>query len=331
MHGFYCQLLSSEVRSAHAKDKIVSNAQILIMPSKRRIPWNRRLGEIGQLAIKKRLSYFSNPMRPAIDIGIDFWCELIERDIPSSRLFLVQAKGTRHFDEKWGHSFDREIIEFWLNQIYPVYLVIYDENDKNCYWMSIEEHRKSLIEKLESLDKKTVYITVDRSTVLKNERNDEFVERVKLDLDLIDFKLSLIQGTPKLIGKGYVKRRPILKLPNEFVRVIRDRIRIGMEYLVINYSIFEKDLEQAYSLCKFLTEFDKSHYGHFVLFGQICRSLGKDEESLWGFQEAISICRRDNKWNKRKKPSDPSIEDIIVRIQKERDSLIEEIKKRKSL
>ena len=290
------------------------------MPSQRRIPWNRRLGKIGELAIEKRLSYFSNPMKPTFDIGIDFWCELTEGNASSPRIFLVQAKGTEHFDEKWGRSFYKETIDFWLNQFYPVYIIVYDEKDKNCYWMSIEEHRKNLTEKMRSLRKKTVYITMDRSNVLRDGQNNEFIRRVKQDWASIDFRLSLIQGVPKLIGEGYVKRRPLLFLSKELVVNIHERIRISMNYLITHY-LLKKELARAYSLSEVLTKFDKGHYDHFVLFGRICKSLGKLEVACSSYKQAIDICTRDKNWNKLKKPWDPSIEDIIASIRKEMKSI----------
>ena len=95
------------------------------MPSmalERKIPWNQRLGEIGESTIKSYLAYFSNPMKPAFDVGIDFFCELLEDSSPSGMYFLVQAKGSQHFDEKWGRSFDKETIIFWLKKQLPTYI-----------------------------------------------------------------------------------------------------------------------------------------------------------------------------------------------------------------
>jgi len=51
--------------------------------------------------------------------------------------------------------------------------------------------------------------------------------------------------------------------------------------------------------------------------GQICLALERKEEAISYYNQAIEICRRDTNWNKRKRPSDPSIEDIIISIKKE--------------
>ena len=84
------------------------------------------------------------------------------------------------------------------------------------------------------------------------------------------------------------------------------------------------EIATAYTLCQFLAEFDRSHYDHFVLFGNICRSLGKTEEACLSCEQAIEICQRDKNWNKLKKSSDPSIEDIVASIENEIRELDEE-------
>lgn len=115
----------------------------------KKISWNRRLGGIGESTIESRLKYFSIPMKPEPehDVGVDFHCELIENGSPSSKFFLVQAKGTQHFDDKWGQSFDIPTIHFWLSRPFPLYIIVYDDGAKNCYWISIEEQRNKLLEK----------------------------------------------------------------------------------------------------------------------------------------------------------------------------------------
>lgn len=286
------------------------------MPSKIIVPWWRRLGEIGESEIRTRLLYFSYPWEPTFDIGIDFYCELAEDGVPSKKFFNVQAKGTQHFDNRWGRSFDKATIDFWLGQPYPVYIIVYDENTRNCYWMSIEERRESLIEKMKSVGKETVYITMDKSNVLKKGRNDEFIRRIKQDWASSVFRLNLLRGTPQPIGEGYVRRRPLLYLSKELIAIIRDRVRISMNYLITHY-LLVNDVAKAFSLCELLTKFDKGHYDHFVMFGKICASLGRVEEACLSYEQAINICRKDKNWNRLKRPSDPSIEEIIALIEKE--------------
>ena len=107
---------------------------------KAQVPWNTRLGTVGESEVKARLAYFSIPTRYETDPGIDFYCELIENDSPSTP-FYVQAKGTEHFDNGWGQSIAKSTITYWLQQEFPVFLIVYNENDGNCYWKSIEDNR----------------------------------------------------------------------------------------------------------------------------------------------------------------------------------------------
>ena len=293
------------------------NIQILTMSSEVKVPWNQRLGVIGESEIKKRLSYFSIPTKPELDVGIDFICELLEDDFPLSKYFFVQAKGTEHFDDNWGRSIKKSTVRYWLQQPFPIFLVVYDENSGNCYWMSIEHNRKSLIEKMKS-DSETIYIKMDRSRILEKgkNKNEGFIERIKEDIASV----SLIRGHPQFIGEGYVKRRPIVYLSNGTILNVKGNIRVSMLYLITHYML-KNDIKSAYPLCEFLTKFDKSHYEHFVYFGQINKLLRKKEEAKKSFEEAIKICKRDKKWNILKKPSDPSIEEIIALIEKEIESL----------
>lgn len=290
------------------------------MTFERKIPWSQQLGEIGESAITSVLAHFSNPMKPTFDVGIDFWCELIEDGYPSHKFFLVQAKGTQHFDEKWGRSFDKDVIFSWLRQPFPLYIIVYDDVSKDCYWMSIEENRKNLIERIQNDETKTVHLAIDRKRILRADKSDEFVNRIKADLDSISFRQNLIRGVPYFIGEGYVRTIPIIYLPDELIANIRERIRMSINYIVYNY-LFRSDLTNAYLLCEFLTEFDKGHYDHFVLLGNICKSLGKTKEACSSFRQAIEICQKDENWNKLKKPSDPSIEDIISSIKEEMSNL----------
>lgn len=291
--------------------------QILTMPSKVKVPWRQRLGVIGESEIKKRLSYFSIPTKPELDVGIDFICELIEDDSPSSKYFFVQAKGTEHFDDDWARSIKKSTVMYWLQQPFPIFLVVYDENSGNCYWMSIEDNRNSLIEKMRT-DSETIYVKMDRSHMLKKgkNKNDELIRKIREDMASV----NLIRGHPQFIGEGYVKRRPIVYLSKGAIVNIKGNIRISMLYLITHY-LLNNDIKNAYPLCEFLTIFDKSHYDHFVLFGSMNKILGKREEAKKSYEEAIKICKRDKRWDILKKPSDPSIEEIIASIKKEMESL----------
>jgi hypothetical protein len=286
------------------------------------ISWNRRLSGIGESAIETRLKYFSHPLKtlPEQDEGIDFYCILGGSGPLPSRIFLVQAKATEHFDSRWGRSFDKETIEFWLSQEYPVYIVVYDEISKNCYWVSLEEKRDAFAGMLTSPEKKTFHLTVDKTRMLKLDRNDDFVKKVNADLESLSFRLNLVRGTPQSLDKGYVRRRFTVLLPDVVLANIREGVRTSLNHLIDNY-MHRNDIDTAYNLCKFLTTFDKGHYDHFVLLGNICGLLGRREEACSSYRQAIEICKEDKKWNLLKRPEDPSIENIIASIEKGMKSL----------
>lgn len=291
------------------------------MRATRRVTGNRRLAGIGEEMIEARLSYFSTPMKvpPHHDIGIDYYCELRTDWAFYPKFFCVQAKGTRHFKRSWGQGIEKETVRLWLRQPFPVYVIVYDVEDKVCYWMSVEEKRRSFLERLKS-DKKTIHVTVDKSKVLEEGTNMNFISAIEKDADSIRFRHSLAQGVPSLVGTGYVKTKLWMSLPKPLIALIRDRIRQSIGYLIGHY-ILESDPTQAYFLCRFLTRFDKGHYDHFALFGDLCRLRGEKEEACLNYQKAIEICKGDKNWNRLKKPSDPSIEDLVSSIQKKMMSL----------
>ena len=70
-----------------------------------------------------------------------------------------------------------------------------------------------------------------------------------------------------------------------------------------------------------MATFDKDHYDHFVFLARICHTLGKDDEAKENYDLAIEVCKRDKKWNKMKKPTDASIEEIIETLEKEKATL----------
>ena len=127
---------------------------------------------------------------------------------------------------------------------------------------------------------KTVHITMDRSHVLEDGSNDDFVKSFKEDLASISYSLDLFRGLPQPIGTGYVKEIPVLFLPDGIIGNINHNIRMCLVTLASHYFYLQGEKEKAYFLCRFLADFDKSHYDHFVLFGRICGSLGKIEEAM---------------------------------------------------
>lgn len=278
-----------------------------------KIPRFRRTGKGGEHEIASVLGYFANIMSPEHDVGFDFLCELLENNQPSGNFFWVQAKTTEKFDENWTQRVDKKTITLWLKQFYPVFIILYEKSSDTVYWASVEEKRKEWEPKLGD-KRKTVEVLVDRSYKLqKNNENLEFKKIVKRDIILA----NAVHGVPHMMGEGYVRSIPILQLSEVARRNIRHRIRLGFNYLIGDYWL-RSNPEEAYNLGKLLASFDKHHYDHFLVLARLCHQLGLDDEARDNYDSAIEVCKRDEEWNKRKKPTDVSIEEIIASIEKEK-------------
>jgi tetratricopeptide (TPR) repeat protein len=259
-----------------------------------KVPWPTRLGKIGEGEIRTRLSYFSVVNEYNTDIGIDFYCQLLENDVPSAH-FHVQAKGTEHFDETWSQSIPKSTVSYWLSQPDPVVLVVYDENAGTCYWMSIESRRYEFLSQMTS-EGKTIHIRLDRSHTLGRgrEANPEFISQVKEDLGSI----MLWRGYPQFKGEGYVRQLPDApRSPIELARV-EETLRMTSYSLVRYYTGSSYDWQKARELCELLAKFDKSHYNHFVWLAQIQAVQGDRQAALASWREAMNICERDKVWPK---------------------------------
>jgi hypothetical protein len=241
-----------------------------------------------------------------LDIGLDFYCELLEDDSPTTS-FYVQAKGTEYFDSNWGASIKKTTIQYWLDRLFPVYLVVNDENNRNCYWMSIEDHRYDLLDKLRT-DGKTVHIKMCQNNILEEcrGRNSRFISKIKDD----QLSIALWQGNPQFKGKDYVKTMP--PPPRSSVELLRLKANMRMIlYSLVQHYTVDNNLETVRLYTQFLADFDKDHYNHFVWLGQINKKLGKREEAKQNFIQALSICNRDTNWPKE------SMDKLKEEIQKE--------------
>jgi tetratricopeptide (TPR) repeat protein len=261
-------------------------------PKKPVLLWNTRLGSIGEKAVLQRLSYFSNPTKYDQDLGLDFYCELIQDDSPSTP-FYVQVKGTQHLDSSWGSSIPKSTISYWLQQKSPVYLMVFDEPGDICYWMSIEDHRYDLLQKLEITESESIYISLDRSNILdrgKN-KNSTFVNKIKEDLASI----QLFWGFAQFHGEDYIKTIPSPPRSNAELVRLKENIRSNL-YSLIGYYFSKHDLETAKAYCEFLTEFDRSHYNHFAWLGLIYKSIGQTELAEKHLIRAIKMLEGDKNW-----------------------------------
>lgn len=258
-----------------------------------KVPWGERLGHIGELEIKKRLLCFSTVSKYEFDTGIDFYCELLVGDSPTIP-FYVQAKGTEHFDDSWGQSIETTTILYWLYRDFPVFLVVYDKPSETCYWVSIEDKRHDLLSKMRG-STNSAYLRVDRSNILydSRDRNHEFTKKVIEGTDLI----QMCKGAPRAKGAGYVKQIPGPPRSAQEVVNISDQTRMNLYSLIQHYWNIG-DLETAFKCSRFLAEFDRSHYNHFVWLGEIAYLRGDRDGARQALQEALDICERDKVWPK---------------------------------
>ena len=95
-------------------------------------PWEARLGDVAEAEITKGLSYFSKVTKISKDIGLDFYCELLVNDSPSLP-FHIQAKGTEHFDCNWTGYIKKSTIHYWLQQSFPVFLIVFQTLESSAY------------------------------------------------------------------------------------------------------------------------------------------------------------------------------------------------------
>jgi len=163
-------------------------------------------------------------------------------------------------------SIKKSTILYWLLKPNPVFLVVYDEPNAICYWMSIEDTRYKLI-KMAKTDGKTTSLILDRTHTLEQgkNKNSEFIQKIK------DKKrsIALFLGQATFKEEGYVKQLPDTpRNQMELIRV-RENLRVNLYSLVIYY--FNKNnLKTAYFYCEFLAKFDPTgYYNHSVWLGLI--------------------------------------------------------------
>jgi len=238
-------------------------------------------------------------------------------------MFGVQVKSTSVFKDYFRLSIQKDLIQFWLTQPFPVYVVVYEESSDKCYWTSVEDNRKEWINEFRK-DTESITIRVDRTKVLEKGQNEAFIKKIEQDIVIVNAS----RGIPQFIGKGYegpyaIGYIPVLKL-SDWARInLKGTIRYGLNYLITD-SILRGNLPSAYSLGKVLTDFDHGHYDHFVLLARICRELGKKEEAKTNYEIAIQICKTDPNWDKKRLSNTPYIGEIIRNIEHELRDLMSE-------
>ena len=288
-------------------------------------------GGIGESATETVLKSFAQVFRPVplFEYSIDYYCRLIHKGKPLTP-FWVEVKSSKCIKDDWKKSIKRETVIFWLNQQSPVFIVIYDISEDICYWISVEDNRETWKRNLEK-NNKTITLKVQKSQTLRkaNRINIEFIQKIKNDT----IRVSIANGIPEVIargGKGVTPNYGFFDFPNielseNAQKSFKKKIRFSLNFLVKD-QCSKKCWPEAYRLCKILTDFDKDHYDHFELMGDICVQLGKSDEAITYYDIAIDVFRRDPNWDKNRVEGILSKSENIQRIELKKAALTSQSK-----
>lgn len=277
-------------------------------------------GGIGESAVETVLKSFAQVFRPVplFEYSIDCYCRLIQKGKPLTP-FWVEVKSSKYIKDDWKKSIKRETAIFWLNQQSPVFVAIYDISKDVCYWISVEDNRETWTRNLKK-NNKTITLKVEKSQTLRkaNRTNTKFIQKIKDDT----IRVSIANGVPEVIargGKGITPNYgffdfPIIELSENAQTNFKKKIRFSLNFLIID-QCSKKCWPEAYRLCKVLTDFDKDHYDHFELMGDICVQLEKSDEAITYYDFAIDVFRRDPNWDKNRVEGIMSTSENIQRIE----------------
>ena len=279
-------------------------------------------GGIGESAAETVLKSFAQvrPL-PLLEYSIDYYCRLKHRGKPL-KPFWVEVKSARYVKADWRRSIKRENAIYWLSQLSPVFVFVYDISNDICYWISVEDNRQKWTEKLEK-EAKSISLKVVQSQVLRKALcpNIDFIRKIEED----SIHVNTANGIPEVIfrgGRGTTSgygffNFPNLELSNRAKSNFEQNIRFSLNFLIRDqYS--RKEWAEAYRLCKILTDFDRGHYDHFELMGDICCQFGKSREAISYYDKAIDVFQQDPNWDKNRDEGILSVSENVSRIQKKK-------------
>jgi hypothetical protein len=265
----------------------------------------------------KPLAQVSSPVRLS-EYAIDYICRLYKGNKPSNEIFFVEVKTATRVATKWRRKISRDTIEFWLNQFYPVYIVVYDLQTDICYWVSVEANREKWTKKLEK-GIESISIRVDGSHILKKapDPNDDFLKRIEED----SIRLSNFNGIPRILYLGGKGINGVFHFEYPNLGVLSDSTRKNFKN-TIRYSLFllvrdglSKDLQEAYRLSRILTEYDTSHYENFELRADVCTKRKEWTEAREYYNKAINCLKGDPNWDDNRPSEEKSKAELISEIE----------------
>lgn len=261
-------------------------------PQLPKVTWEQQLGDIGETEVKARLLRFATATKIERDVGIDYVCELLKDGTPDLP-FSVQAKGTGHFDEHWKATIKKSTVVYWLTQFSPVFIIVYDEENGECFWVSVEELRYKLIEKMAANPQaETISFTMPKDNCLsKTSKPEALISAVLRGHESI----QLARGYPHGKGQEYVQGLPDPPRTSLETRRIRYVIRNGM-YAIIQYYLKLDDLTRARNTAEACTIFDDTHFTQFILLAEVEERSGRFEAAINSYRRADEILVRDPEW-----------------------------------
>ncbi|MDR9403391.1 MAG: DUF4365 domain-containing protein [Halothece sp. Uz-M2-17] len=183
---------------------------------------SQKIGESAAELLNSVFTEFCNviPVPQSRDLGIDFICEIFEREYPTGKLFNIQCKGLEEA-KSTTHSITIPIkvttLNYWLIQPNPTFLVVVDCKNGIFYW-SFPKYF------LSSLDKNwQKQQTVSIQILIQNQFNKETKDLPNQLISIVNSEASVAPqnndylGTLKTLGEATKRATnaglPILKTP----------------------------------------------------------------------------------------------------------------------
>lgn len=257
-----------------------------------KVKWADKIGNEGEALISLSLSRIALVTSYDKDFGIDFYCEALLKDSPTTytpgKSFYVQAKGTEHFDERGGASISKTTLKYWLDRPSPVYLFVGDTKAEKTYWFSIEEKREWLYQKIIESDAETIYLKIDVDKELNKENFEDFNKQLESDIKV--FYINM--GIPQLEGEGYVKSIPIINFSEtQRIRTF-ERVCHSILNLILS-SMYNGDYSTGKRLSEGLIVLGYRNAISYLSLAQCQEELNETDESLHNYKETLRVINED--------------------------------------
>ncbi len=83
--------------------------------------------------------------QPILDVGVDAHVEVVEDGDPTGKMVSLQIKSGMSYLEDKGEYFvyrgDRVHLEYWLNYILPVFIIVYLPDTEKAYWEEVTKDK----------------------------------------------------------------------------------------------------------------------------------------------------------------------------------------------